>query len=327
MSKYIFGSDNLFFPLGYGKNNNEPADIAWVIDNCIILMYMTAGKKRFERKTQHNLRQLKKWLRDWKSGHLLRSNTKEYSFDDIEYIIGLSIVDGDDSFCEYYSDKVTELSDYKVVCCAGITEANIRVMSENLCFPRDILKLLQTLRSSPNGLMSEADMNHRIRIERAKNLDNCRNIIHRKLPNNIFREDLYLYTINNLRPVLKMESEEQRNFISDLCQFDIIYTACAIAILSNIFIKNDPKSPTFVAISKKSTQYKLTTSVAYNMTFAARNIEHSFSEETGFYVCAIYDIGITMKQSISCLMAICPPNGQTQLEIELLEFIDYLRSP
>jgi hypothetical protein len=60
---------------GYGANQtDEPADIAWECNNCVILMYLTGtktygniakDKRRFENARLHNVTQAKKWMKDW----------------------------------------------------------------------------------------------------------------------------------------------------------------------------------------------------------------------------------------------------------------------
>ena len=148
-SENILGEQKLFCPDIYG-DSKEPADIAWVTNRCAILMYMTESKKSFERKRDHNLKQLWRWLHVWKNGTPLIgiSNTKrfEINFDDIDHIVGLSIIDGGETKCQYHSDIIRRSTNLKLSGCATITSSVIREMASTGHGPRDIIFWLQEMR-------------------------------------------------------------------------------------------------------------------------------------------------------------------------------------
>lgn len=97
LSGRILGTQYVFCPEVYG-HSKEPADIAWVVNRCAILMYLTKKDASFEKKKRHNMAQLHRWLRKWKSGVTLTGSVggEKYKFDfsDIDHVIGISVVDG-----------------------------------------------------------------------------------------------------------------------------------------------------------------------------------------------------------------------------------------
>lgn len=136
------GKPRLFVPDNYGAGR-EPADIAWVANRCAILMYLTAGNKSYSKKVTHNLRQLKTWTQAWKNGAQLSGNAFGeklcYGYEDIDHIIGLSIVDGDDACCEFHSDFVERYADRKLSGCATISENIFELLTLLGASPRDIV--------------------------------------------------------------------------------------------------------------------------------------------------------------------------------------------
>lgn len=152
LSRHLLGSHALFLPNLYGTNGLEPCDIAWVANRCAVLMYMTSGKKRFEKKRDHNLKQLNRWLKHWKAGQTLTgdANGRSYSFafSDVDHVIGLSIVGGDDVRCEYHSDQLLRNSALNLRSCGSITETCIRRLAALGAGPRDLLFFIEELRNT-----------------------------------------------------------------------------------------------------------------------------------------------------------------------------------
>lgn len=101
LSYLLLGSQALFCPSNY-DGSKEPADLAWVANKCAMLMYMTSGKKSFEKKCRHNFGQLHRWLRVWSSGRPLKSPSGlMVGFDEVDRVIGLSVIGGEEVFCRF----------------------------------------------------------------------------------------------------------------------------------------------------------------------------------------------------------------------------------
>jgi hypothetical protein len=149
-SKFVLGPQALFSPLRYG-HNRQPADLAWVLDRCAFLFYMTRSGATFEKKRKHNLRQLFSWLRAWRSGQPLRGTVEDrhYSFNyhDVDHVVALSIIDGGEVGCEYHQDIVDlNAKDFKLSACATLPERAIHYLAKSGSGPLDVLHLLSHLK-------------------------------------------------------------------------------------------------------------------------------------------------------------------------------------
>ena len=162
ISPHILGSQRLFFPAVYGRHGNEPADVAWVANRCAVLMHMEDGKRKYEHKRDKNLRQLAGWLRMWKSGQPLcgEINGDKFAigFGEIDHVVGLSVVGGADSVCEFHTDRVIDLSAYNVSACATITVPILMRLADIVAGPRDLIAIMDLIRVGFNKYAFEADL-------------------------------------------------------------------------------------------------------------------------------------------------------------------------
>lgn len=158
ISSVIFGGMELMNPDLYRQPPKEPADLAWVLDGCAFLINMTSGKKSFEQKRSHNHKQLHTWLHRWSRGEVLRGETirgrQNISYDDVDYIIGISVVGGADvgsSFDRMDADiarkKVASNSD-KIVCFVTISENILKLFAESRFLARDLIAFIRFLSDS-----------------------------------------------------------------------------------------------------------------------------------------------------------------------------------
>ncbi|TGN82058.1 hypothetical protein EOW77_0026770 [Bradyrhizobium yuanmingense] len=152
-SKRILGPHSLFCPDNFG-HSKEPADLVWVADRCAILMYMQRSVASYEKKTRHNLKQLRKWLRKWRAGQPLCGRTAgasgtvtsfELHFTDIDHIVGLSVIGDGELGCEYHADLVRENFAHKLAACSTITERCLLELARMGAGPRDIVHWLSHL--------------------------------------------------------------------------------------------------------------------------------------------------------------------------------------
>src|SRR5712692_9257446 len=91
---FVFSPDNI----SKGSQNSgsrQPADLAWVCNECVVLMNMTRRENASADKLyHHNMDRLLGWLRMWKLGHRLIGSNYYKRFDlgpdDVEHVILLS---------------------------------------------------------------------------------------------------------------------------------------------------------------------------------------------------------------------------------------------
>lgn len=157
-----FGVTSLFKPNLYGPNKNEPADIAWVADRCAIVMYLCNSKQKFIKKKQHNASQLHRWLKAWKNGRELGGSIGEdswsFGWSDIDHVIGILVVDGENSFCQYHQEDVEYSKNYKLKACVTLTGEVIDKFAKSRGGIRDLLDLVNFIRSDANRLYTSQEV-------------------------------------------------------------------------------------------------------------------------------------------------------------------------
>ncbi len=181
----MLGRQRLFHPLEYG-NSKEPCDVAWVANRCAVLMWMTESKHSFEKCVRHNTRQMKKQIAKWKAGLPLEGNQdgRKFSipFEDVDHIVCLSIVDGENSSSQFHEEITGLLRPLKVMACATISGEVIRALYETGSGIREILAwLVEMRRDSHMRIPNEAfimQIRHHLvvmeqRIRKAYRLDSA----------------------------------------------------------------------------------------------------------------------------------------------------------
>jgi hypothetical protein len=176
LSEVTFGEAMLFQPHLYGMGK-EPADVVWIADRCAVLMYMTESKKPFLSKRDHNIKQSMRWLKKWRAGEQLTGTVRigqsqknqpettrevSISFDEIDHVLGLSIVDGGEVYCQYHERLCADYADLKLSACGTITGSVMRLLADTLANPRMLLYWLRELRDAighfvvhPDAMMRE----------------------------------------------------------------------------------------------------------------------------------------------------------------------------
>lgn len=97
LGQWALGGPHVFLPEHWrsGTSNNQPADLVWVCNDCVILMYMcsvdprgdvTKVKAKFEKAKRHNASQAKGCLRRWKDGADIRG-TAENIIENIDHVV------------------------------------------------------------------------------------------------------------------------------------------------------------------------------------------------------------------------------------------------
>lgn len=96
---YSLGAYAVFQPAPYRKGTGvrEPADLAWVVRDTVILFNMQRAR-RLERQSGHNFGQLQGWLRAWSKGTPLQgaNDYAQYNveLDQVAHVLLVSVVDG-----------------------------------------------------------------------------------------------------------------------------------------------------------------------------------------------------------------------------------------
>jgi hypothetical protein len=165
-SMFVFCPDR--FDKGRGRGTDEPADLAWVCNNCIILMYMRENKvhdnveknRRALRKAQeHNLSQAKRWLKDWKVRPLTGRNAhREFYMEhrSTTHIVVLSVIKGACTLVDVHTNLAAK---HGMSFCATVPQSLLEELIRAGGSPVDLLILLQRCAGPDEMQESEA---HRI---------------------------------------------------------------------------------------------------------------------------------------------------------------------
>ncbi|WP_437586989.1 hypothetical protein [Sorangium sp. So ce1000] len=127
ISEHSMGAPYVFQTKEYkkGSSTREPADLVWVCNGCIILMYMKQGRN-VSKAIKGNLDQAAGWLRAWQGGQPLIGHNENghinLSFNPSRHLVIVSVVRGDERAYRYHYDEVRRLFKYGVVLCATIPE-------------------------------------------------------------------------------------------------------------------------------------------------------------------------------------------------------------
>lgn len=159
ISEQSMGAPFIFAPDQYAKGNasREPSDMAWVCNNCVLLMYLKKTNRSAEETTLRNLRQAAGWLRAWKAGQPLRGKNSYKEFDipfiAKRHIVILSITDCPDAIARCHQDKVLEMG---VTLCATLPLSVVHELVQMHASMIDLLAFINILRSN-NLKLSEVE--------------------------------------------------------------------------------------------------------------------------------------------------------------------------
>ena len=107
---YGLGYHDVFLPTLYGRKGKEPADLAWKVDDVVILINCKKNSRKNQYKQdEHNLSQARDWLRNWSRGTPLKGKNDSRDFDidfsSISKILVISVPDGTGFSCRRLSFK------------------------------------------------------------------------------------------------------------------------------------------------------------------------------------------------------------------------------
>ena len=139
------GAPFVFFPDLYGKRSalKESADLAWACNGCVVLFYMTKTKNGESKAVEHNLKQARRWLKDWRSGVQLTGKNALRSFsiahDQFPHTVILSVVNTDDAVMRFHYRETVNMG---VTICATVPEQLIHLLAQMRGSMVDLLLLL-----------------------------------------------------------------------------------------------------------------------------------------------------------------------------------------
>ena len=302
ISQFTLGRQILFCPENFGESR-EPADLVWISGRCAILMYMTKSNKSCEKKIAHNLGQMQGWLKLWKNGQILRGKVGgrllEIKFDDIDYIIGLSVIDGGEVWCEYHQGRVENLKSYKLAACATITGKILRELAVLGCGPRDIVAHLVNLKDSARRF-AEVEMLQGIRLQaEAENSAILHGFSSLQRPHE-FREHPSRET-NSFFSALKtgegvksagLAEEDLGQLLSEMTLADKLWFMHASEMLESNLAGPGQYGPLCLMSMRRSGPYRFQYAAAVSMKEINAQFAKLAHEEPGLTMAVTFDLGL-----------------------------------
>jgi hypothetical protein len=158
---HSLAAEFVFAPSISRRTKNEPADLVWACNNCVILMYMTrrkdhpgADKKaRVLRKAiRHNIGQAGRWLREWKRELYLTGSNKYHAFS-LKYhpkchIIVLSVIQCGDAVAAFHDEDARR---FGVRACVTLPQSAIEYVARAGGTALDLVHILDHLRQLRGG--------------------------------------------------------------------------------------------------------------------------------------------------------------------------------
>lgn len=167
LSERSLAAPFVFVPDNTQVGNDEPADLVWACNNCIIVMYMQGkevhlddGKniRARQKAINHNLAQAKRWIRAWKNGKYLMGTNGFHTFclkyDPNCYLIVLSIIHCGNPVAIFHEEEANKLG---VFCCATLPQSAIQALASVGGTSLDLLAIIDEVRKHSKGnVLSEA---------------------------------------------------------------------------------------------------------------------------------------------------------------------------
>jgi hypothetical protein len=146
------GAPFVFRPAAFrtASGQREPADLFWVSNSCLILMYLKESK-HFQASVENNLQQAAGFLRLWEGGRDLQGSNQygdiSLAANQLRHVVVLSVVDSPDSIAIYHPPDPRYPS---VVAWATLPMAAMLRLLSNGGSAVDLLTTIKVLRDSPD---------------------------------------------------------------------------------------------------------------------------------------------------------------------------------
>ncbi|MER9407348.1 hypothetical protein NKI36_25275 [Mesorhizobium caraganae] len=316
-SQRVLGAHAIFYPENFG-HSKEPADVAWVANRCAFLFYMTEGGGSFEKKKKHNLKQMHAWLRKWKAGQPLighaGSTHYEFRFEDIDHVVGLSVVDGGKGWCQYHPDEVVHSKDRKLAVCVTLTGSVMRELAAVGSTPRDLLATISELHGFAE--LPSNDLIHFIR-----QYAQAGTIVVESQFKEFQNDPNYNQYAITLATILvdwarhHPDAKDIGQIGADLRSNDILWIALANSTVQSRIALPGTFGPLWAIMNRETGIYNLKCVGAAAMKILAENVGVINDNRPGLILTASLDFGM---DSPLHTMAITPPQGKSMLEQEIL---------
>jgi hypothetical protein len=284
-------------------------------------MYMQESNKPYETKTRHNLKQLIGWLKAWKRGQPLKGkvggNEVSIGFQDVDHVLGLSIVDGGEIWCEYHRKLViARCATLKLSGCATLTGSVMAEFSKTLASPRDIVACLDKLRASSQMRFDEdeilTDLREGLKIEIAAKR------AHFELYRGI--ENLEALAVQEVIQILKWAKTGLADRLdvsavgADLRLADLLWFALGSIALANRIALPGQAGNSWAKLEQKTGVYLFRLGAPTRLEVATENVHSLAGPEPGIGLIAAYDLGRAVPMRMA---TIGPRTGTSHLEMEL----------
>lgn len=318
LSEHALGKQMLFCPDLYGMGK-EPADIVWIANRCAILMYMKESGKSFEHKRDHNLKQAWRWLKKWKAGERLNGTVTgakvSFSFQEIDHIFVLSIVDGGEMYCQYHSDAVRRLADHKLSGCATVTGAILRELAHMGASPRDLVHWANEIRKDGRSVVTEDVVLRSIRERTTAEVIVQQANFGRRLQPDTFYREAFTETLALARMLRYSDKRESVAPIGvDLRFADINWLAYAYAAMEAAIAPKGRFGAVNIAVKRETGVYTFICQVAAHSGLLKDSIDLVIDAGAGFAFLASLEFG---REAPLRMITISPRTGPSHLEAEL----------
>jgi hypothetical protein len=267
---------------------------------------MTSGKRTFEQKGRHNFSQLHRWLRHWSGGVPLQGSNRSnnYSFDlsDIDHVIGISVIGGNDVWCRFEPEQTKYSRKFKLSIAITITDAVFSCLARKCVGARDFLPLVSVLMSFKGERVAEKYIIDLIEAssddlasEARSKFSGMWNSIDDL--NNSWKITRDLIHFSKSRNLLNLTSR----IMSDLTMGDAIWWSVAERSLSRT-IALPGQFGALSAIAIRSTEYyKITCVVCAHMSEQVKILPKLNLVHKGLYAFSTLELGPTNPLRMTCL--------------------------
>ena len=300
-SSHLLGAQSVFKPELY-RNGEEPADLVWVVGRCVVILHMTSSKRSLDYNRNHNHAQLHKWLRRWKQGAILRGIDIALDYDDVDFVIGISVVGGPNaaSVIEDREVLVARCKGHeKLFACATITDIVLQRLAKRSVGLKDIIQFFDFLRARGDEV-SDSDSILWIEFWEDHFAAQARLQFSDSLPDTMSLNQSWLET-HRLFAALKSSDSQDYSasvILSDICFADAVWLSVAErAAVSSIEKPNNRISRSVIWARRRVGTYSIGI-VAGGSSELARS-DFNFAIANALTIVSILEPGFRSKMFVS----------------------------
>jgi hypothetical protein len=302
ISSHLLGDQFVFKPLLY-RNAEEPADLVWMTGRCLVILNATSGRRSLQQMSEHNNSQMHRWLRRWQNGELLRGpDNVSLAYSDIDYVIGLSIVGGENaaSFIDEDQVRFSRAKGRPSLCaCATISDGVLLKLAEKCVGIMDIIDFLQYLRDR-GDVVEDKDALDWIEYWEMESLAGPFVQFLHLMPVDVDMKDSWEYTkglLHGLKNDLNV-AHISKPILSDIGLADAYWIAIAERTLALQIAEPGQTGALSVGAIRRKKYYNMMIMVSANISVAAKNIPKIEMEDYAFFISTTLDHGIKYPAQI-----------------------------